>query len=91
MYPFGVKDVLPLWCLSAPLLFGPCAGQRKRGLRVGVCYCNYRHVRRSSGILFNWTGNNDHGLNIVLIAYLSWTSCLFHLFSTLRIMVWAEN
>ena len=31
--------MLPLWCLSALLLFGPFAGQRKRGLRVGVCYC----------------------------------------------------
>ena len=33
----GVKDVLSLWCLSA-LLFGPFAGQQKRGLRVGVLF-----------------------------------------------------
>ena len=59
--------MLSLRCLSALLLFGPFAGQRKRGLRVGVCCCNYRRVRRSSSILFNWTGKNDHGLNIVAI------------------------
>ena len=63
----GVKGVLSLWCLSAMLLFGLFAGQRKRGLRVVVYYCNYRHVRRSSSILVNWTGKNDHGLNIVAL------------------------
>ena len=55
-YLVGVKGVLSLWCLSALLLFRPLAGQQKRGLRVGVCYCTYRHVRRSSSILFSWTG-----------------------------------
>ena len=32
----GVKGVLSLWCLFVLLLFGPFAGQRKRGLRAGV-------------------------------------------------------
>ena len=32
----GVKGVLWLWCLFVLLLFGPFAGQRKRGPRAGV-------------------------------------------------------
>ena len=35
-YLVGVRRAVALWCLSALLLFGPFAGQRKRGLRVGV-------------------------------------------------------
>ena len=36
------RRAVALWCLSALLLFGPFAGQGKRGFRVGVCYCNHR-------------------------------------------------
>ena len=38
------ERVLSLWFLSALLLFGPFAGQRKRGIRVGVCYYNTIYI-----------------------------------------------
>ena len=62
--------MLSLWCLSALLLFKPFVGQRKHGLHAGACYCSNRYVRRSRSILFNWTGKNDHGLNIVELVFM---------------------
>ena len=71
-----MKGVQLLWCLSVLLLFGPFAGQRKGGLRVGVCYYNHRHVRRWSSILPDRTGKNCHGLDIV--AFFVVDKLLFH-------------
>ena len=54
-----MEGVLSLWFLSALLLlFGPFAGQRKRGLRVGVFF-NYRYARRPSNIFFSGTNRRS--------------------------------